>query len=456
MPPTHEATWYQYRPLLLPPPSQDRLDAWVVQLKASDYLYVPWASLLLELTEEGKSELLAASLDPFTLPEWLNDVLSAHGDPLCDTKPPGGPFEPTLVALGLTSRCSLACKYCHSDAGGECTDTISTEVCEAALCLVAANAHRRETDFEVSFTGPGEPTCAWAELEYCTRRAHALSEEFAIPLDLSMATNGIFSREKAAFIVEHFTGVSLSFDGPADIQDRHRPLANGNGSYEIIYKTAQHFHDRWGEGKHGFRFALRATVSSASVSRMHEIHAFFSEHFPKAAIGFEMLNPIGRGKDCYRDDLQSPDEDEFSDNLSAIVSKSQDKRIVNSGTGRLGELKTHFCKALAMPTMNVDPQGSLLACQRDGAPDYFRYGQYNGATRNFDINQERVDFFRSLSVDAYSECHGCVGRYHCAGGCHDLRREGTLRCKSNLRLLQTHLTNAINTIETQQQPEVSQ
>lgn len=434
-------TWYQHCKLLSDRTGSE-LDAWILRLRGKDYLYIPWSCILVNLTRFGLSDLLQRRSSPGPSPDWLEGVLIEHGEPSRDTTPPNGPFEPTLVALGLTETCNLRCAYCHSDAGGPSQKTISTEICNAALTLAAKNAARLRTDFEVSFTGPGEPTTAWSALEYSTLRAYELAEQYGVDLDLSMATNGVFGFGKASFIVDRFSGVSLSFDGPQEIQDLHRPSFARGPSFPAVYKTARFFHDNWGSGRNCFRFALRATVSSASVHRMREIYEFFAAEFPRATVGFEMLNPLGRGALAADPRLQPPSQELFARNLAELIGLASPRRIINSGAGRLGELKTHFCKALAMPTMNVAPNGNVLACQRDGAPDYFSYGSYNPESKTFDIDDERMQYFRTLSVDSYPECKECVARYHCAGECHDLRRVGATRCEVNRSLLKAHLAEA--------------
>ena len=92
-----------------------------------------------------------------------------------------------------------------------------------------------------------------------------------------------------------------------------------------------------------------------------------------------------------------------------------------------------------MPSMNVTPDGKVIACQRDGAPDYYQYGHYCWESHRFVFDLGRVRLFRGLTVDCFPECTECIAKYHCAGDCNDLRRAGVRRCVANRQLLLSSL-----------------
>lgn len=89
----------------------------------------------------------------------------------------------------------------------------------------------------------------------------------------SMATNGCFENTVRRYIVENFANISLSFDGPAHIQDRHGPHKEGSGSFEAVFETAKYFH------RNNFPFAVRVTVSEFSMHYLEEIVDFFLQSF---------------------------------------------------------------------------------------------------------------------------------------------------------------------------------
>jgi|GEM_PF-1553991 len=419
-------------------------EAWLLRLRGRDLVYVPLHSLLVELDEDGVN-----NIEQFTQNLEMNDTVNVLSDLIANKPAPTEcttptRFMPTLVALGLTDFCNLACLYCHSDARASADNRwLSTDAIECALKLAATNAAELGHKFEVSFTGPGEPTAAWELLIHATQHAEALAVSLSVDLDLSMASNGFYGDEKRNFLVQHFSGVSLSFDGIEEVQDLHRRTASGHGTFNVVYKTAKYFYDRRGEGLRKFRLAIRATISKASLARIDEIHDFFSMEFPGIPVGYEMLNPLGRGQHCSADPVVPPDGFEFANALIRLGARPGLNPVVNSGAGRVGELKRSFCKALAMPSMNINPAGEVLACQRDGAPDHYQYGYFDAVEKQFIVDEAKISQFRSASVDSYPECAHCIAKYHCAGDCNDLRRAGISRCIVNTTLVLGNLYRVI-------------
>jgi len=161
---------------------------------------------------------------------------------------------------------------------------------------------------------------------------------------------------------------------------------------------------------------------------MVEMYSFFQNEFPGIRVGFEALNPLGRGQNC---ELKRPKNKVFTDNFIKVIDLSAEigGTIINSGFGRLSEIKTVFCKSLSAPSITLTPNGKLSACQRDGAPDYFHYGYVDLEKQELVVDYDKIREFRQMDVRAYPECRKCFCKYHCGGDCQDLRRVGVLRCE---------------------------
>ncbi|WP_017303082.1 radical SAM protein [Spirulina subsalsa] len=192
------------------------------------------------------------------------------------------------LAIAITDNCTLRCVYCHASAGEKHKQaSMSKEVVDAVLTSYF-NFIGSPDVISVNFHGGGEPTYALPLLQYTIEKAKKIADSRGIKVGFAMPTNGFYGDEVRQFIVENFTSVSLSFDGPAFIQNRHRPLPNGNGSFQQVFETAKYFYNRQ------FPFAFRATVSSFSLPHLFEIIDLIAEEFPGRSIGIESLNPFGR------------------------------------------------------------------------------------------------------------------------------------------------------------------
>src|SRR5438034_10849584 len=68
-------------------------------------------------------------------------------------------------------------------------------------------------------------------LAYARRRAAEMGKE----VDFSLTTNGTLLRpEIIEFLAENRVGVTISIDGPREIQDQFRVFHDGTGSYDVI------------------------------------------------------------------------------------------------------------------------------------------------------------------------------------------------------------------------------
>jgi uncharacterized protein len=139
--------------------------------------------------------------------------------------PEGTPYRPTGVTLFLTNRCNLRCAYCYA-AGQHPLLTMDPALAEAAIDKVIANATESGAKgVNVAFHGGGEPTCAWRELVAAVEYATRATQEAGLRLALGITTNGCWTEKQAIWLAEHFPHVSISCDGPPEIQDVNRPMA---------------------------------------------------------------------------------------------------------------------------------------------------------------------------------------------------------------------------------------
>lgn len=345
-------------------------------------------------------------------------------------------FSPTLLGLAVTMDCNLACSYCHANAGK--SKKLDLNIGYAAIDIVVKNAASSNQIVEVSLGGGGEPTTAWSNMVHFIDYLDMKIGQQGIKRSLSMATNGILSNNQREYITNNFNWISLSFDGPEDIQNKQRPMRNGGNSFPVVYETAKNFI----EAK--FPFSVRATVSNESVNRLCEIVDFFATEFPGIGIGLEPLHEIGRG--CTSP-FGKPNLKVFAREFQKILELSESKgiQIVNSGIGRVNEIRTSFCKSLSQPAFNVSINGLLHACLRDGTDRHeFEYGFWNEKDEQFEWDIESIRAIRRRAVSLERKCKKCFARYHCAGDCLDLKLAGSNRCIFNREIVRYMLSKRLN------------
>src|SRR5947209_1693124 len=154
---------------------------------------------------------------------------------------PSEDFPLTTMVLNVTNQCNLSCTYCYEYGEDKIVDT---ENGRKPKFMSEATAHE-SVDFmfrqaganalvHLTFFG-GETLLNFPVLKssvtYARRRAAELGKE----VDFSLTTNATLLRpEIIEWLVDNRIGVTISIDGPKEMQDQFRVFKSGVGSYDIV------------------------------------------------------------------------------------------------------------------------------------------------------------------------------------------------------------------------------
>jgi uncharacterized protein len=320
------------------------------------------------------------------------------------------------------------------------------EVYEAAIDLVARNARRAGQNVRVGFHGGGEPTVAWKALtgaiEYARRYRgpHGESPQF------ELATNGVMSTDKAEFIATTFPGVSLSFDGPPDIQDSQRPRGTNRGSFDDVMAFIEVLRS------HETFFAIRSTITDQSVHRLTELVDFFVDHTGCNMLHFEPLYPCGR---CHQTPDMAPAPEAFGEAFVAAMRRALEREAkLRYSAGHLRGVSSCFC-GCARDGFSVTADGNVTSCyevcdRRNPLSEKFFFGHLDRSDGAFVFDRERLAQLRSLTVQNKPVCEKCFLKWSCAGDCpvktevpiDDFPYE-TPRCRANRAIAKALLVSAL-------------
>lgn len=391
------------------------MDIFSVPILDKILLYAPLHNLL-ALVDRGAIREIEAGLEsgtPSHYPqvEELLSVLRALSQP-----PPaarrGVLREPLFLGLIPTRGCNLGCCYCDFPAPNAKTPVMSLELArqaiDAYLHQLSNNQLRRG---EVHFFG-GEPFFAEQVVHFAVNYAMVRAEKLGIRLRFEVTTNGVYNARKARWIADHFDTVVLSLDGPADVQEKHRPALNGQSTYGLVEQSARIFSQGTVE------LILRACITSETVGRMPEIARWMASEFRPNTVTFERLTESPNSRAAG---LLPPDPWEFACNFMAAARLLETLGIqVALSSANLNSLQCSFCP-VGKDALIVSPDGSVDACyllpeewERNGL-DMSLGRMVNGQMK---IDPAALERARSLTVQTKSLCAGCLCRYHCAGGCH--------------------------------------
>ncbi len=351
------------------------------------------------------------------------------------------------LSLAITDDCNLRCVYCHASAGEPHKKRKMAQSTIRAILDAYFEQLANQKAVSINFNGGGEPTFALSELSFAIQHATELAKERGMSVSFGMATNGCYGDHIREFIVKHFRSVSLSLDGPAFIQNRHRPTAGGGESFQHVIGTARYF------VANRFPFAFRATVSSFSLNHITDLIDLIAEEFSGKSIGLEHLNPFGRAELNLDPGVNPPNKREFSETITRLISyaRTRNVHIMNSASTEYHLLRPVFCSNIGIPNWTVSTTGDIVACGRDNAPDVFVFGRFDEISGQVILDEEKIRKLRSLNVLEYPECKECFCKYHCAGDCPDRRLADKSDCDSIRHIARQVLTDLVDGI---QKPQV--
>lgn len=327
-------------------------------------------------------------------------------------QPLDGEICPSFLGIMPTRGCNLACVYCNFGGPTAAKVHMKPEIAVTAVDWMAdrlVRAGRR--DFQIHFFG-GEPFISPEIVDIVVHRARYMSARHGLRLYVDASTNGVFPESRAEFIGDYFGGVVLSFDGPAEFHDRHRPAFKGRPSFAIVEKTAKFLSEM------PLDLCLRVCITDDSVGEMENITRWMIESFRPAVVNFESLTP---GPLAEGAGLKVPDPYRFARHCIGAyrVAEELGVRAVYSAA-ETERARLSFCP-VGTDAVIVSPDGRASACYL--MPEDWEarglemdVGHFHGDGR-VDIDQMAVAAARRLPLDK-PRCKACFAQWTCAGGCH--------------------------------------
>jgi uncharacterized protein len=319
-------------------------------------------------------------------------------------------FRPTTCVLFLTDACNLRCVYCYAHGGNESrAKNLPLSLARAAIDTVCQNALEQGQEYyALCFHGGGEPTLAWSALKDCV----VYARKSPLRAKINLTSNGLWTENQRAWILDNLDEISLSFDGLPSVQNTQRPRKNGKGSHAAVARTLQAL------DRKGISYGIRVTVTDQSVSRIPEMVEYLCQETGAQSFQVEPAFAHGRARLEQTELRQHAEFARYFMQGYDIAVRFQ-RHLYYSGA-RPWLLTDRFCDAI-VNALIVGPDGFLTACyeicnqQHELAGDFiFGSLDASGAIR---INSEvRQDLLAKIEERRQS-CKSCFCFYHCAGDC---------------------------------------
>jgi uncharacterized protein len=249
-------------------------------------------------------------------------------------------------------------------------------------------------------------------IAYARQRAAETGKE----VDFSLTTNATLLRpDVIEFLADNRVGVTVSIDGPKEVQDQFRVFSNGMGSYDLVLPKIRELLQR-----HKARpIGARVTLTTDTVD-IRKIYRHLTEDIGFQQVGFAPVTTSPnrnyamseQGFDNMLAQFQSLAQDFLA---CALENKPHGFSNVRDTLEEIhkGVSKPYPCGA-GLGLMGVATDGDVSLCHRFAGSDAHKFGD----VRNGIDRLVQIEFLEKHHVADKTDCSQCWARPICAGGCY--------------------------------------
>jgi uncharacterized protein len=335
---------------------------------------------------------------------------------------PLAPFPLTTMVLNVTNQCNLSCTYCYEYGEDKIVDTengkqpkfMSDETARASVEFMLKESGTNKVA-HITFFG-GETLLNFPVLARTIAYARQRGEELGKTIDFSLTTNAtLLKPEIIEFLAENRVGVTISIDGPREVQDKFRVFHNGTGSYDVVAPKIKELLKR-----HTSRpIGARVTLTSGKMD-IKRIYQHLTEEMGFWEVGFAPVTTSPtRGhaiSDTGYDEMLGQFRDLAYDFLEASVANRH--HGFSNVKETLEELHKGVSKAFpcgaGLGLLGVATDGDVALCHRFAGSDAHKLGT---VADGIDRDAQRT-FLESHHIANKTDCSTCWARPLCSGGCY--------------------------------------
>jgi len=335
---------------------------------------------------------------------------------------PTQPFPLTTLVLNVTNQCNLSCTYCYEYGEDKIVDTkqgaqpkfMTEETARASVDFMLKESGANKVA-HLTFFG-GETLLNFPVLKSTVAYAKARGEELGKLVDFSLTTNATLLRpEVLDFLLENDVGITISMDGPKEVQDRFRIFPGGAGSYDVILPKVKELLRR----HRGRPVGARVTLTSAGLD-IRAIYRHLTEEVGFHEVGFAPVTTSPQREHALGDGgfdamLEQFRELAFEFRDAAVLDRPHGFSNVKDTIAEIhkGVAKAWPCGA-GLGLMGVATDGEVALCHR-----FAGSAEHSLGTVRDGIDRDRqAAFLDAHHIAEKTDCQRCWARPLCAGGCY--------------------------------------
>jgi len=404
----------------------------------------PTSAVLRLLTEQKRPEeaviaALAERFDATTIRDAVADLLEARAIgyehepearfprvlplmPVADSasSPRTGVIPLTTMVMNVTNQCNLACTYCYEYGEDKIVDTENGRKPK----FMSEQTARDSVEFLLRESGSvahltffgGETLLNFPVLRSTVAYGRQRAAELGKTIDFSLTTNATLLRpEIIEFLVENDIGVTISIDGPREMQDKFRVFHNGAGSYDVVAPKIKELLQR-----HRTKpIAARVTLTSGTLD-ITRIYRHLTEEIGFVEVGFAPVTTSPGQKYAIGDQ----GFDRMLGQFRVLAQEWLEHTLANRHHGfsnitesleeiHKGVSKAYPCGA-GLGLLGVSTDGDVALCHRFAGSDAHKMG----TVRDGVDREAQIAFLEQNHIADKTDCSKCWARPLCSGGCY--------------------------------------
>ena len=405
----------------------------------------PCAAVLAELgtgprTDDALADALAGRFDAAVVRAAISELVDVRAigythQPASDEESvkllPMVPFPLSTLVMNVTNQCNLACTYCYEYGEDKIVDTEQGRQSK----FMSATTARNSVEFLLKESGSvahltffgGETLLNFPVLKETVAYARRRAAEVGKAIDFSLTTNATLLRSEIIdFLAENGIAVTVSMDGPRELQNKFRVFHNGAGSYDVVAPKIKEL-----LRKHRSRpIGARVTLTSDTLD-ITRIYRHLTEEFGFFEVGFAPVTTSPTRPYAISDGGFDRMLEQFRELAREFLDHVAENR--HHGFSNVKDTLEEIHKGVSKPypcgaglgLLGVSTDGDVAICHRFAGSETHKLGTVSDG-----IDREaQAAFLDQHHIAEKTDCHTCWARPLCAGGCyHEAHvRYGTTR-----------------------------
>lgn len=338
--------------------------------------------------------------------QWIKDINN-----------PEKPFVHAIINRGIskltlqvTQDCNFSCRYCLFTKNNNIKRThnkinMSWDTAKKSIDFLWDHC-KDAPEVSIAFYG-GEPLINYSLIkdiiDYSTRKFEIKNVKF------NLTTNGsLLTDEMVDYLAKYNVALTISLDGPKEIQDRHRKFyANGSNTFDVVWNNVNKIRNRCPEWYNSHVYFHPVVLPGETPNKTFEFFQLNSIELHKLSI----VNANMEGIDYIRyNDINQQND---------IVMNNETKRYLNQNLEEFKRIyrdKTKITERWhhngpCVPGKNkifVDIQGDIYPCEQVINVPCNSIGNINNG-----IDENRVKELMNIGTLTEEQCKNCFAMRYC-------------------------------------------